>query len=283
LTRGSPSPAAQTSPDEGSLDARQILGMRVDATTYADANARILEWATARASRSVFVAAVNNVMVSHDDPSFLAVMNSADLVTPDGMPLVWALRWLGIPSPTRVYGPELMPTVMATAAEAKLPIALFGGTPAVLDALIAKASAAFPDLRVAYRACPPFGESTPEEDAKVAREINASGARIVFVGLGCPKQERWIARQRGDIRAVMIGVGAAFDFMAGAKRQAPALVRRSGFEWLFRLAVEPRRLWRRYLHQNPRFVVLFVRQLLAQREQHRRARSVDQLDHQAAP
>jgi N-acetylglucosaminyldiphosphoundecaprenol N-acetyl-beta-D-mannosaminyltransferase len=244
---------------------RFILGMRVDATSYPEATDRIVTWAKAGESRTVCVAAVNNVMVSRDDPTFLDVMNGADLVTSDGMPLVWGLRALGIPSASRVYGPELTPTVMARAATEGLPVAFVGGTDPILDKMIERVTNELPHLRVAYRVSPPFGPTTREEDERIARAINASGARIVFVGLGCPKQERWMARQRGDVRAVMIGVGAAFDFLAGVKPQAPELLRRWGFEWAFRLATEPRRLWRRYLHQNPRFLLLFGRQLLARR------------------
>lgn len=269
LTASFEAPPGDTAPES-----RHILGMRVDATSYTDASDRIVVWAKGHESRSVCVAAVNNVMVAQDDPSFLAAMNDADLVTPDGMPLVWGLRWLGIPSATRVYGPELTPMVLSKAAQEGLPIGFVGGTPAVLDKLISSASASYPALRIAYRVSPPFRATTSGEEAQVAPEINASGARIVFVGMGCPKQEIWMARQRGNVQAVMIGVGAAFDFLAGVKPQAPAILRRWGLEWLFRLVTEPRRLWRRYLQQNPRFVVLFARQLLADRMQQRRDRHI---------
>jgi len=250
---------------ETRAESRHILGMRVDATSYDDATELIMSWARAGSSRAVCVAAVNNVMIAKDDPSFLAVMNDADLVTPDGMPLVWGLSWLGVPSATRVYGPELTPMILSRAAKEGVPVGFVGGTPTVLDRLISNVSAAFPGLQVAYLLSPPFRDTTPDEEAHIAQQINASGARIVFVGLGCPKQEAWMARQRGSVQAVMVGVGAAFDFLAGVKPQAPAIVQRWGLEWLFRLVTEPRRLWRRYLRQNPRFVALFVRQLLADR------------------
>lgn len=246
-------------------ESRHILGMRVDATSYADAAERIVRWAKAGESRYVCVAAVNNVMVARDDRSFLAAMNGADLVTSDGMPLVWGLRALGIRDATRVYGPELTPVVLALAARKGIPVAFVGGRPAVLDTLVEKVSSDLPELQVACRVSPTFGPIDPEDDDRIAREIDASGARIVFVGLGCPKQELWMARQRGTVRGVMVGVGAAFDFLAGVKPQAPKLVRRMGFEWLFRLSSEPRRLWKRYLRQNPRFVVLFGRQLFRAR------------------
>jgi N-acetylglucosaminyldiphosphoundecaprenol N-acetyl-beta-D-mannosaminyltransferase len=256
-----------TGGDDTLDNSRLILGMRVDATTYRDASDRVVGWAKAQESRSVCVASVNNVMIAQDDPSFLAVMNDADLVTPDGMPLVWGLRWLGIPSATRVYGPALTPMIFSRAAEEGIRVGFVGGTPAVLDKLISNASASFPGMRVAYRVSPPFREATSDEEAQIAREINDSGARIVFVGLGTPKQDLWMARQRGKVEAVMIGVGAAFDFLAGVKPQAPAVMQRFGLEWLFRLVTEPRRLWSRYLRQNPRFVVLFGRQLLSERKQ----------------
>jgi N-acetylglucosaminyldiphosphoundecaprenol N-acetyl-beta-D-mannosaminyltransferase len=244
---------------------RRILGMRVDATSYDDATDRIVGWAKAGESRYVCVAAVNNVMIAREDRSFLAAMNGADLVTSDGMPLVWGLRALGIRSATRVYGPQLTPAVLARAAKEGVPVAFVGGTPAILDRLIGKLSSQLPELQVALRVSPPFGAIDPEDEGRIADDINASGARIVFIGLGCPKQEAWMARQRGTVRGVMIGVGAAFDFLAGVKPQAPERLRRMGLEWLFRLATEPRRLWKRYLHQNPRFVVLFGKQLLSAR------------------
>ncbi len=256
-----------TEHEDAAADSRHILGMRVDATSYDDTTRRIAGWAKARESRSVCVASVNNVMIAQDDPSFLAVMNDADLVTPDGMPLVWGLRRLGIPSATRVYGPALTPMIFSLAEKEGIPVGFVGGTPDVLDKLIANATASFPEMRIAYTISPPFREMTAEEEAEISRQINDSGARIVLVGLGTPKQDVWMARQRGKVQAVMIGVGAAFDFFAGEKPQAPAILQRSGLEWLFRLATEPRRLWKRYLRQNPRFVVLFARQLRSHRKQ----------------
>jgi N-acetylglucosaminyldiphosphoundecaprenol N-acetyl-beta-D-mannosaminyltransferase len=205
------------------------------------------------------------VMEAHDSAAFQQVLLDADLVTPDGMPVVWALRLLGVRSATRVYGPDLTPLVCRAAAARGLPVGFYGGTPEVLDAMIAKLAAAYPGLNVAYRFSPPFRPLAPEEEREVARAIDESGARILFVGLGCPKQERWMARHKGEIRAVMLGVGAAFDFLAGEKRQAPRFVQTVGMEWCFRLMCEPRRLWRRYLYNNPRFVRLFAAQVLRSR------------------
>jgi len=210
---------------------------------------------------------VHMAMEGHDRAEFQRIVNAADLVTPDGMPLVWGLKLLGIPSATRVYGPDLTPVVCEHAAREGVPVGFYGGTPEVLDRMIANLTARYPGLQVVYRHSPPFRPLTAEEEAREIEEIRASGARILFVGLGCPKQEQWMAARRGRIDAVMLGVGAAFDFLAGAKRQAPDLIQSLGLEWLFRLATEPRRLWRRYLYNNPRFVVLFAAQVLKGRTQ----------------
>jgi N-acetylglucosaminyldiphosphoundecaprenol N-acetyl-beta-D-mannosaminyltransferase len=189
-------------------------------------------------------------------------MNEADLVTPDGMPLVWGLRLLGCKKATRVYGPDLTPIILERAALDGLPIGFYGGSPSVLDRFVQVMRERFPKLQVAYAYSPPFRDLTPEEDQRVVQEIDGSGARILFVGIGNPKQEFWMAAHKGRVQAVMIGVGAAFDFLAGAKPQAPRWMMGVGLEWLFRLATEPRRLWKRYLKQNPRFMVLFALQLL---------------------
>jgi N-acetylglucosaminyldiphosphoundecaprenol N-acetyl-beta-D-mannosaminyltransferase len=239
--------------------------MRVDATSYEDASVRIIDWANAGESRYVCVATVNNVMEAHDDPSFLTDMNHADLVTPDGMPLVWGLKLFGVSGATRVYGPDLTVALLPRLAREGIAVGFYGGTSHGLEALLASIKLKWPQLRIVYGHSPPFRELSPEEEDETVRGINASGARVLFVGLGCPKQERWMARHRGHAGAVMVGVGAAFDFLSGAKKQAPSFLQKMGLEWLFRLATEPRRLWRRYLLQNPRFVVLFSRQLIRDR------------------
>jgi N-acetylglucosaminyldiphosphoundecaprenol N-acetyl-beta-D-mannosaminyltransferase len=251
--------------------ARRILGMRVDATSYKHAAEQVLSWARQAESRYVCVATVNNVVEARDDSSYATVMNGADLVTPDGMPLVWGLRMLGVPEATRVYGPDLTPVICKLAAAQGVLVGFYGGTDEVLDALTANLTRQVPELQIAYRHSPPFRTATPGEQRQTVEDVNRSGARILFVGLGAPKQERWMAAQKGQVRAVMLGVGAAFDFLAGNKRQAPRLVQQFGLEWLYRLVHEPRRLWRRYLYRNPRFVVLFATQLLRERRHRLRA------------
>jgi len=261
-----PASAARVLTAENRLEKRSIVGVRVHATSYADAAARITNWARAGESRSVCVAAVHSLMQARDDDALRQIFNQADLVTPDGMPLVWGLRLLGVRWATRVYGPDLTPAVLAAAEREHLPVGFYGGAPGTLERLLANLRPRFPRLKIAYACSPPFRELSPEEERETAREINASGARILFVGIGSPKQEKWMARQRGRVRAVMLGVGAAFDFLSGSKPQAPRWMMRAGLEWLFRLATEPRRLWKRYLYNNPRFVYLFLLQLLGWRE-----------------
>ena len=260
MSRAEPSATVETDPPR-----KFVLGMRVDATSYADATRRVLEWAAQGDSRYVCVANVHMAMESYDAAEFRQVVNSADLVTPDGMPLVWMLRRLGVPGQGRVAGPELLPRICEAAAQRGIPVGFYGGTADTLSGLTQRLIKRFPGLKVAYALSPPFRPLADEEDERVVQEINSSGARILFVGLGCPKQERWMAEHKGRVRAVMLGVGAAFDFHAGKVPQAPAWMQRMGLEWLFRLAMEPRRLWRRYAKHNPRFVVLALMQLLGLR------------------
>lgn len=257
------------------LPRRYVLGMRVDATSYADAARRIVAWAQEGSGRYVCVATVNNVMEAYDDRRHRRVVNEADLVTPDGMPLVWALKALGVAGATRVYGPDLTPAVCERAAAEGVPVGFYGGTPEVLDDLVVALRRRCPGLQVAYAESPPFRPLTADEDEAAVRRLRRSGARVVFVGLGAPKQEQWMADHRDRLAAVLVGVGAAFDFIAGHKRQAPQVLQRAGLEWLFRLATEPRRLWRRYAERNPRFVVLFARQLLIGGRLRGRARAAE--------
>lgn len=234
--------------------------MRTDATSYSDAATRVLTWASSGESRYVCVANVHLTMESHDSDEYRTIVNGADLVTPDGMPLVWALRMFGVASATRVAGFKLTLRVLECAAAEGVAVGFYGGSPAVLRRVVDECAQRFPTLRVAYAYSPPFRPLMAEENLAVIAEINTSAARILFVGLGCPKQERWMAMQRGTVNAVMLGVGATFDFLAGMKPQAPGWMQQAGLEWLFRLATEPRRLWWRYAYHNPRFVALLAEQ-----------------------
>lgn len=241
---------------------RFILGSRVHCTSYNHASSLILDWAVHQLSRYVCVATVNNIMEAWDSPRFQTITNQADLVTPDGMPLVWGLKLLGCRDASRVYGPDLTPIVLQRALEDHISVGFYGSSPAVLERLQTVLARRFPALQIAYAFSPPFRPLTAEEDEEIVAAINRSGARILFIGLNTPKQDFWMAEHRGRVNAVMLGVGAAFDFLAGTKSQAPRWMMRIGLEWLYRLVTEPRRLWKRYLRHNPRFVVLFAMQLL---------------------
>lgn len=255
--------------------ARNILGTSVAPLPPEQVGAAV-RGCVAGGSRAVCFCSVNNIIHAHDSPEFRRVMNAADLVLPDGMGVVWALRLLGCREAQRVYGPDTTLLVLEAAARDGIPVGFYGGAPATLERLVEVVRSRFAGIRIAYAWSPPFRPLTPEEDEAVTREINASGARMLFVGLGTPKQEYWMAAHRGRVRAVMLGVGAAFDFIAGTKPQAPRWMMRIGLEWLFRLCTEPRRLWRRYLINNPRFVLLVAAQLLRQRRPARRRKDLAQ-------
>lgn len=246
------------------MNAEKILGTRIDATTYADATRQVLEWAKAGESRMVCAANVHVVMQAIDSPPFRAALEKAHLVTPDGMPLVWYMR-ATLRRQERVYGPDLMLHVCEAASREGVPIGLYGTTDATIVALEARLKARFPHLLIAYHRAPPFAAMGEEEDARIVEEIARSGARILFIGLGCPKQELWMASHLGRVKAAMLGVGAAFDFHSGRVRQAPQFLQRVGFEWLFRLTREPKRLAGRHLKHDPRFAALALRELLLRR------------------
>jgi len=210
----------------------------------------------------VFAANVHMLMEAYDSPEFMKIVNSADMVTPDGMPLVWMLRLKGRKKQERVYGPTLMLHVLEAATRDGIPVGFYGSNDEVLDQLVINMKERYPGLKIVYSFSPPYRELSTAEDQVICEQIQNSGARILFVGLGCPKQEIWMADHRGKVNAVMVGVGAAFDFHAGIKPQAPAWMQAVGLEWFFRLFHEPKRLARRYLYNNPRFVVLALLELV---------------------
>lgn len=234
-----------------------ILGIPIHVTSYPAATQHILHWCQQQQGHMVVAANVHVVMSGVEDPEFRQILSQADLVTPDGMPLVWALRSLGYAQATRVYGPDLMLEVCQGAADQKIPIFLYGSTPATLEQLSTNLLQRFPTLIIAGTLAPPFRALTEEESRQHILQIRSSGARIVFVGLGCPKQERWIAQHRDQLPGVLMGVGAAFSFHSGQVSQAPRWMMKAGLEWLYRFCQEPRRLWRRYLVNNPLFLIRF--------------------------
>ena len=236
--------------------------MPVDAVSFAGAQDRLLAWGHAHESRYVVLANVHVVVTAATEPDFGAVVAAADMATPDGAPIAWMLRKLGHAGQGRVSGPDLTWALLGRCEAENLPVYFFGSSRETLGLLAQRIVVAFPKLKVVGFEAPPFRPITPEEDAESVERINTSGAGLVFVGLGCPKQEHWMLAHRGRVNAVMLGVGAAFDFHAGTVSRAPAWMRDNGLEWLHRLASEPRRLWKRYLVTNTLFVLGAAKQLL---------------------
>lgn len=239
-----------------------ILGVNVVASSYDEVTEQTLLWANMGESRTLVFANVHVIMEAFDDAAYHGCLSRADMINPDGVPLVWALKLMGLKHASRVYGPDCTIAMLKKAAANNVPVGFYGGSPDVLDALQNIVCRDYPNLTISFAMSPPFRKLTDEEDAAVVQQITESGARILFVGLGCPKQEKWMIEHAGRIPAVMFGVGAAFDFIAGRKLQAPRWMMRNGLEWIFRFCIEPRRLARRYLKHNPRFVFLFARQMI---------------------
>lgn len=241
-----------------------VLGAKIDVLSWDAVLERLLGWARGRESRYVTICNVHVVVTASREPAYGAVINASDMATPDGAPVAWMLRRQGFAGQPRISGPDLMWALCERCAAEGVPVYCYGSTEETLGLLAARLKAAFPGLALTVES-PPFRALTPAEDAAAVDRIHASGAGIVFVGLGCPKQEVWMAEHRGRVNAVMIGVGAAFDFHAGQVARAPRWMRDNGLEWLHRLFSEPRRLWRRYLVTNTLFIVGAVRQLLGAR------------------
>lgn len=235
----------------------KILNSSVDCTSYELVCDRLVELTAAKQSGYVIAANVHVIMTAFWNQYYRSVVNGATIVTPDGMPIVLGLRLLGHLDQARVYGPDLMLAWCDRAAQLGLPIYLYGSTWATLEKLQDQLVNNFPGLPIAGSYSPPFRTLTPEEIQQDCDRINASGAAVVFVSLGCPKQEFWMAQNQSKIQAVMIGVGAAFRFHTGEVSQAPRWMMRCSLEWLYRLIMEPGRLWKRYVINNPAFLILF--------------------------
>jgi N-acetylglucosaminyldiphosphoundecaprenol N-acetyl-beta-D-mannosaminyltransferase len=239
-----------------------ILGVQIFSSDYYFVVASIVKWTKMNESRCVYATSVHGLMEAQDDKDFLEILNDADINTPDGMPLVWILRLKGHPNQQRVYGPTLMLQILQKTSQENIPVGFYGGAPKVLERLVQILQRNYPHLKIVYSYSPPFRQLSKDEDEAIIKQIQDAGVRVLLVGLGCPKQERWMAAHRGRIPAVMVGVGAAFDFHAGSKRQAPVWMQRLGLEWFFRLTQEPKRLLPRYLKHNPRFMLLALAELL---------------------
>ena len=267
----SPTPIAGTDPPSPAAAAppptTELLGVPLALTDYE----RTMDWIDATIARGgrgyVCVAAVHTVMACAEDRDLRDAVLGSSLTVPDGQPLVWAMNALGHDLPSRVYGPELMARYCERAARTGAKLFLYGGrNQGALVQLALNLRTRYPGLKIVGGYAPPFRPLSADEEDAVVDEINRSGADVVWVGIGVPKQEKWMAAMRDRLDApVLVGVGAAFDFHAGLVAQAPNWMQSLGLEWAFRLGTEPRRLWRRYLRYNPRFVTGFVRQYVHHR------------------
>jgi N-acetylglucosaminyldiphosphoundecaprenol N-acetyl-beta-D-mannosaminyltransferase len=239
-----------------------VLGALIDPVSWDEALERIWQLARRRQSGYVGICNAHSVVTAAQDPAFAAALAGADMNTPDGAPVAWMLRKLGHTEQQRINGPDLMLRYCELASQRDESIFLYGASSDTLKLLQQRLLRDWPTLKIAGAYSPPFRPLSAEEDGQIVKLINDSGAGSVWVSLGCPKQELWMAGQRGRINAVMIGVGAAFDYHAGTLRRAPLWMQQRGLEWLYRLLTEPRRLWRRYLVTNTAFIAGAARQLL---------------------
>lgn len=240
----------------------KVIGSPIDVITLPTAVDRLLSWARRREHRYVCICNAHSLVTASRDAAFHRVLEKADMATPDGAPVAWMLRRLGSTGQERINGPDLMLHLCERAAAAGISIFLLGSTPQTLELLQARLRQTFPRLDIAGSLSPPFRPLSSEETENLLMAINGSGAGFVFVSLGCPKQELWMARHVEQVQGVMIGVGAAFDFHAGTVSRAPHWMRSNGLEWLHRLLSEPRRLWKRYLVTNTLFITEATLQLL---------------------
>ncbi|MDQ3751252.1 MAG: WecB/TagA/CpsF family glycosyltransferase [Acidobacteriota bacterium] len=240
----------------------KVVSLQVNVCNHDSAIRRVAELVEKGNGGSVCFSTVHMTMESYDNPEYGAKVNAADLIIPDGMPIVWMQKLQGESQAARVRANDLMIILCGYAEKNNLTVGFYGGKQSVIDAILERAKLDFPKLKIVYAFSPPFRPLTNEEDAAITAEINEKKPDILFMGLGCPKQENWMSAHKDKLTAVMLGVGASFDFFAGNVRESPEWLGKLGLEWLFRLMQEPRRLWKRYLILNPRFMWLAMMQLL---------------------
>ncbi len=239
-----------------------ILKMDVDVVSTENILEAIQSWTDDDIGRYISLANVHMCMEVFDDKVFREQVNASSLTVPDGMPLVWALR-VFTRHAEQIRGTDLVLALCNFAEVNGFSIGFFGGTHQLLVDLLTNLKIFFPKLKIPFVFSPPYRSITEKEDHEHIAKINSSGVQILFVGLGCPKQEKWMSAHKGDVHCTMVGVGAAFDFIAGSKKQAPKFLQKIGMEWFFRLSNEPKRLVKRYLKHNIRFLYYFYKQIKA--------------------
>ncbi len=247
------------------LPKQRVLDFPITALRFDDQIQTILRWAIAHESKTVCVANVHMLMEAHWNPEFANVLNNADIITPDGMPLVWMMKLLGVRYQNRVAGMDIFFALCKLAQTQNVSVFFVGSQTEILSRMKQKLDEEFPFLTIAAMEPLPFRPLTETEDEALIKKINDSGAGLVLVSLGCPKQENWMAQHKDKIHAVMIGVGGVFPVYAGIHKRAPRMVRDLGFEWLYRWMQEPRRLCDRYTKTIPAFIWLAFKQLLMSR------------------
>ena len=241
-----------------------VLGVPVSVLTMESAVARIEDWARDDVGRFVCIREVASLMAIRDDPAIAPLHQDAAMITPDGMPLVAIGKLRGLPV-ERVCGPDLIVEMMRRSGESGLSHYFYGGREGVAEEMARRFRERFPDVRIAGWESPPFGELSEEQNEAALERLRASGADVVWIGISSPRQDAWMWRNYKRLPQTLIGVGAAFDFHSGEVKRAPLWMQKSGLEWAYRLGAEPKRLWRRYLIQAPRFVGLVLRDGLARR------------------
>ena len=240
-----------------------VFGVKISVTDYDELVACVVDSAKASQSAAVSLFSVHSVITASDDSELLHKVNTFDAIGPDGQPVRWAMNWLHKTNLTeRVYGPETTLRICSAAAEQSVPIFLYGSTTSVLERLSANLMSKYPKLQIAGCESPPFRKLTERESDELVERVHNSGAKIFFIGLGCPKQDHFAFEYVGRLKCVLVAVGAAFDFHAGTKSTAPAWMQKRGLEWLYRLASEPRRLWKRYLVTNSIYLFKLFRAIL---------------------
>lgn len=250
---------------ESPLPTQSVIGFPVSVLSFNQQVEAILGWASERASKVVCVANVHMLMEGYWKPEFAKVLTEADLLTPDGMPLVWVTSLLKRKRQQRAAGMELMQALCRRAQKSGVSVFFLGSENETLEKIRTRLAKDFPQLKIAGMLSPPFRPLSTAEDSAIVERINQSGAGLVFVSLGCPKQEMWMSEHRGRVKGTMIGLGGAFPVYAGVKQWAPKWVRNNGLEWLYRLLQEPGRLWKRYASTIPPFIWLAIKQIVKAR------------------
>lgn len=241
---------------------KKLISINLTLGLYQDFITCILNLGTGRISSYICIVNVHSCIEAYKDKNYAEVVNNADIATPDGMPLVKGLKWLYGVKQEKVSGPDLMPILLHEAASQGLSVFFYGSTLEVLEKLRMIYKERYPNLKIAGMLSPPFRKLSAQEIQNDINLINESGANIVFVALGCPKQERWMAEMKGKINAVMIGVGGAFPMLAGIEKRAPLWMQQNMLEWLYRLIQDPKRLFKRYAITNSLFIYLIIKEKL---------------------